>query len=87
MFVTRPMLAKHFSCHQSTITNWVRKGLLPPPATRSPSGRPLWAADVIQPKTAGSFPSLELADVLGEKSAANPTNSKHGSNDCALRGC
>jgi hypothetical protein len=63
MFVTRPMLAKHYSCHQSTISNWVKKGLLPPPSSRTPTGRPLWSADLIAPKVAGEFPHVDVDDL------------------------
>jgi hypothetical protein len=68
--LTRPTLALHFDCHQSTITNWVRRGLLPPPVARSPSGRPLWSDDVIRPRAADVFPQVDVADLASDEQSA-----------------
>ena len=49
--MNKAMLARHYAVGTRTISNYVRKGLLPPPTAQGPSGRDLWDDSVVKPKT------------------------------------
>lgn len=59
-------LSRHLCCGESTIENWVRAGLLPPP--KRVGGKRLWVWKEIERHIAGTGdPSALSTDQLAEK--------------------